>query len=80
MHVIIRSYLAEPIGLGGRVDTDEDEVCLSDGLLDVGGEEQVLPTAFLNDLIKPRFKDRQIVRIPLLNFKIKIGCSEIIDM
>lgn len=50
--------------LGGRVDRDENHVRTFDFRVDVGGEEQVSPAAFLHHIQQPRLVDGQIVRVP----------------
>ncbi|ONK60301.1 uncharacterized protein A4U43_C08F16710 [Asparagus officinalis] len=49
---------AEATLLGGGVDRDEDDVTLSDVLLNVGAEEQVAATALLHDVVEPGLVDR----------------------
>ena len=46
--------------LGGGVDTDEDELGLLDGLVDVGGEEEVAAAARPDDLLETGLVDREL--------------------
>ena len=46
--------------LGRGVDTDEDELGLLDGLVDVGGEEEVAAAAGPDDLLETGLVDREL--------------------
>ena len=46
--------------LGGSVHRDENQVRLTDTLVDVGGEEKVAATAAANDILKARLVDGEI--------------------
>ena len=46
--------------LGGRIDRDENEVGVLDALIDVGGEEEVLPSRLADDVFEARFVDRKV--------------------
>ena len=50
----------------GRVNGDENEIRLLNGLGDLRGEDQVLATTFLHNLIQTRLVDRKVVRVPFL--------------
>lgn len=64
--------------LGGGVDGNEDEAGVSrvhvkevmnllgllDGLVDIGGEEQVPASGLFDDLVKSRLVDGQVVAVP----------------
>ena len=51
-------------GLGRRVHAHEDDVAGLDGPGDVGGEEEVLAAAGLDDLVKAGLVDGQVVGVP----------------
>lgn len=53
------------------VDGDEDDVSLLDSLVNLGGEEQVLATAGLDDLVKTRLVDRKVVGVPGVNTRLR---------
>ena len=46
------------------VDRDKDEVCLDDGLVDLGGEKEVLASLLLDNLFQTGLEDGKVVRIP----------------
>ncbi|GJN23258.1 hypothetical protein PR202_gb10892 [Eleusine coracana subsp. coracana] len=54
-------------GLGGCVHRDEDNVSLSDVLLNIGAEEEVLAPALLHNIIETRLIDRESVAVPGLD-------------
>lgn len=53
--------------LGGGVDRDKDQVSLDNGLVHVGGEEEVAPATFLDNLVQTRFVYWEIVGVPSRN-------------
>ena len=57
---ICRETRADAGLLCGRVDRDEDEICLEDGLLDVGGEEEVAAAGLADDVLEAGLVDGQI--------------------
>jgi hypothetical protein len=59
------------IGFGWRVDADKDEVGLPDGIADVGREVKILAPALLDDFRQVGLVDRKVVRIPLLQGKMR---------
>lgn len=60
------AVLALSEGLGGRVDGDEDEVGLTDGVWNVSGEVEVPAPAAFDDLVKTGLINGQLIRVPLL--------------
>ena len=58
---------SQTAGLGGGVHRDKDDVGLSDVLLDVGAEEEVLAPARLDNIIEAGLVDREGVVVPGVN-------------
>ena len=54
-----RTDLAEPVALGGCVDTDEDEVGLYDGRSDFRREKQVLAATSFHNFLETRLQPQQ---------------------
>jgi hypothetical protein len=53
--------------LSGSVDRDEDEISLLNGAINVSGEEQVLSSAFKDNLIQTGLIDGKVIGIPSVN-------------
>ena len=62
-----RTTSTDTLGLGGRVDTDEDNVGTLDLVGQVGREEEVLVAAALHDLQEARLVDGQVIGVPSIN-------------
>lgn len=52
-------------GLRRRVHRNKYQIGLLDRSLNIGGEEQIFPTAFSHHFVQARFIYRQLLRIPL---------------
>mmetsp|Transcript_24271 Transcript_24271/g.47390 ORF Transcript_24271/g.47390 Transcript_24271/m.47390 type:complete len:420 (-) Transcript_24271:49-1308(-) len=52
------------VSLGRGVDRHEDNLALTDSLVDLGGEEEVLVADLLYHVIESRLVDRKVVRVP----------------
>ena len=50
------THVAESVGLGRRVYTDEDEIRFLNGCFDIGGKEQVSISDFLHHFIESRLE------------------------
>jgi hypothetical protein len=53
VHEVGSAFRADTIGLGGRVDADEDDVRLADTVVDVRGKNRFLPQAVRTTESKP---------------------------
>ena len=54
--ISIPTHLANTVGLGGRVDGNEDDLGFLDGSRHICAEKQVLATALLDHLVKSRLR------------------------
>ena len=63
--------------LGGRVHGDEDQVRLKDGLVDVGGEEEVAAAGLADDVLEAGLVDGELEvgRVP----RVDAGLVEVDD-
>ena len=58
--------------LGGCVNRDEDEVCLTDTLVDIGGEEEVATAGFADDVLEAGLVDGEVEvgRVPRVDTRL----------
>ncbi len=54
----------DAVGLGRRVDRDEDHVRLADGRIHIGREKEIFAATGPHDFIEARLVNRQFLRIP----------------
>lgn len=59
-----RTASSDAVGFRRRIDGDEDDICFSDGVINVSRELQVFAADGANDGFEARLKDGQVVGIP----------------
>lgn len=62
--------------LGRRIDAHKDEVCATDGIVDVRAEEEVSSPALLDHIAESRLKDWEVHQIPSFWIRRRVPCCD----